>query len=90
MSPWYVYIVKCADDSLYTGIAKDVDRRIEEHNHSNLLGARYTRGRRPVSLVYHETLDSRSQASKRENEIKCLTRKEKEALVEEIAALRSR
>jgi putative endonuclease len=82
MSPWYVYIVKCADDSLYTGIAKDVDRRIEEHNHSNLLGARYTRGRRPVSLVYHETLDSRSQASKRENEIKRLSRKDKESLVD--------
>ena len=66
---YYVYIVQCADETLYTGIATDLERRIDEHNHSDK-GAKYTRARRPVTLVYHETFKDRSTASKREYEIK--------------------
>ena len=80
MSGWFVYIVRCADKSLYTGITKDVERRIEEHNNDDSLGAKYTKARRPVALVYQETCESRSDATKREYEIKQLTRKEKEVL----------
>jgi len=76
-----VYIVRCADGTLYTGIAKDVMRRVEEHNSSNLLAASYTRGRRPVVLVYQEAAPTRSTASKREYEIKQLSRADKEALL---------
>lgn len=66
---YYVYIVCCADDTLYTGIARDLERRIEEHNSSEK-GAKYTRARRPVTLVYSEEYPDRSAASKREYEIK--------------------
>ena len=66
---YYVYIVKCADDTLYTGIATELERRIEEHNTSDK-GAKYTRVRRPVALVYQEEYPDRSAASKREYEIK--------------------
>lgn len=78
---WAVYIVRCADGSLYTGITVEVMRRIEEHNASDQLGARYTRTRRPVELVYCEIVDSRSAASRREREIKRLPRQKKEALL---------
>jgi len=77
---WYVYIVKCADNSLYTGITIDKDRRVLEHNTSNK-GAKYTRSRRPVQLVYFETFDNRSSASKRESAIKKLSRSEKLTLL---------
>ncbi len=66
---YYVYIVRCADDTLYTGIATELERRIEEHNSSDK-GAKYTRARRPVTLVYSETHADRSLASKREYVIK--------------------
>ncbi|MCO4845334.1 MAG: GIY-YIG nuclease family protein [Sulfurovum sp.] len=66
---YYVYIVKCADETLYTGIATELERRIEEHNGSDK-GAKYTRVRRPVHLVYSEEYPDRSLASKREYEIK--------------------
>ncbi len=66
---YYVYIVRCADETLYTGIATELERRIEEHN-SSQKGAKYTRVRRPVSLVYQEEFPDRSSASKREYEIK--------------------
>jgi putative endonuclease len=75
---WFVYIVRCADNSLYTGICKDVMRRIEEHNSSGALAASYTRSRRPVTLVYSEQAETRSAALKREYEIKQLTRQEKD------------
>ncbi|MDO8445730.1 MAG: GIY-YIG nuclease family protein [Deltaproteobacteria bacterium] len=81
MSEWYVYMVRCSDESLYTGITKDVERRIEEHNGGGLSGARYTRARRPVRLVCREIMNSRSEAAKREFEIKRLSKEEKEALV---------
>jgi len=78
---WQVYIVRCADDSLYTGIARDLERRIAEHNADNGLGASYTRSRRPVKLVYREAAADRSAASKREYQIKQLSRAEKLALI---------
>ena len=76
-------MVQCSDDTLYTGITLDLERRILEHNSSNK-GAKYTRARRPVCLVYSEKHDSRSEASKREYYIKKkLSRKEKLKLIEE-------
>lgn len=81
MCKWYVYIVKCSDKSLYTGITKNIERRINEHNNSNSLGSRYTRGRRPVKLVYQEAKQTRSEATRRECEIKKLSRREKEVLL---------
>jgi len=61
---WYVYLARCADESIYTGIALDVDRREAQHNAGK--GARYTRGRRPVAVVYREKCGTRSEALKRE------------------------
>ena len=81
MPRWVVYMVRCADDSLYTGITTDLSRRLQEHNHSKSPSAKYTRTRRPITLAYQENLDTRSEAAKRENEIKALTRKEKENLI---------
>jgi putative endonuclease len=79
---WRVYIVRCADGSLYTGIAIDLERRIAEHNADSGLGASYTRSRRPVTLVYEEAAADRSAASKREYRIKQLSRMEKLALID--------
>lgn len=81
MNEWYVYILRCADKSLYTGLSNDVERRLDEHNNNNRLAAKYTRARRPVQLVYQEAFDSRSDASIREAEIKKLNRQEKEGLI---------
>lgn len=77
---YFVYIVKCADNTLYTGIAKDVKRRIDEHNFSDL-GAKYTRARRPVKLVWSKNFKTRSLASKQEYKIKLLKRSEKLKLI---------
>ena len=77
----FVYIVRCADGTLYTGVAKDVSRRVEEHNSNDVLAARYTRGRRPVVLVHQEMTATRSTAGRREHQIKQMSRPEKEALV---------
>jgi len=81
-SPWCVYIVHCADGSLYTGIATDAARRVEEHNSDDLLAARYTRARRPVVLVYQEPCTDRAEAARREYAIKQLPRREKLALID--------
>jgi len=78
---WFVYILRCADDTLYTGISVDVGRRVDEHNAGNPPGARYTSGRRPVVLVYVETAENRSVAQRREREIKALDRDDKLALI---------
>ena len=75
-----MYILKCADNTLYTGITVDVERRLKEHNHDDKLAAKYTRVRRPVNLVYQETHKSRALAAKREAEIKKLKRLDKELL----------
>ena len=79
---WSVYILRCSDDSLYTGITTDVERRVKEHNGEPAnLGAKFTRGRQPVELVYQENVVTRSQATKREIEIKSLTRLQKLNLI---------
>lgn len=77
-----VYILRCADGSLYTGITTDLARRLDEHNQSTK-GARYTRSRRPVTLVWHERHVSRAAASRRERAIKNLERPQKEKLMGE-------
>lgn len=77
---WFVYLLKCADNSLYTGICTDLDRRISEHNTSSL-GAKYTRARRPVQLVFSEKCADRSAATVRECEIKKMSRAAKEKLI---------
>lgn len=69
-APWQVYILRCADGSLYTGVATDLTARVRKHNDG--AGAKYTRGRRPVKLVYREPAASRSAALKREHAIKRL------------------
>ena len=79
-SPWHVYIVRCIDDSLYTGVAVDVAARIAMHNSGK--GARYTRSRTPVTSVYSEAVIDRSVAQQREYAIKQLSRSEKLALIE--------
>lgn len=79
-STWYLYIVRCADNSLYTGITTDLERRTIEHN-SSRLGAKYTRARRPVELVYHEQFDDRSSVSVRESAIKKMTSAQKRQLI---------
>jgi len=77
---YYLYILKCADKTLYTGITVDLKRRVKEHNTSKL-GAKYTSARRPVKLVYSKKFRNRSLASKEENRIKHLSRKEKFQLI---------
>ena len=77
--PWFVYLLRCADGSLYTGITNDVPRRLGQHNAGT--ASRYTRSRLPVVLVYQEAQASRSLALKRELAIKGLSRREKESLV---------
>ena len=79
MTEWHIYIVRCADRSLYTGVATNVAARVATHNAGK--GAKYTRGRRPVRLVYQECAGSRSAALKREHAIKRLTRAAKQRLV---------
>ncbi|MCX5871172.1 MAG: GIY-YIG nuclease family protein [Deltaproteobacteria bacterium] len=80
MDFWYVYIVRCSDNTLYTGITTDLSRRLLEHN-SGPKGARYTRSRRPVALVYCEQVASRSAATSRESHIKKLKISQKGQLV---------
>ena len=77
---WYVYMLRCADDSLYTGITIDVNRRCDQHNAGR--ASRYTRSRLPIRLVYKEALTSRSLALKREAAMKDLSRMEKESLIQ--------
>ena len=77
----YTYIVKCADSTLYTGWTNDLDKRIKAHNSGK--GAKYTKTRRPVKLVYYEEHETKNEAMSREYAIKQLTRKEKENLIKE-------
>ena len=79
MSEWYVYILRCADDTFYTGYARDLEARVNTHNAGK--GAKYTRGRLPVELVYHEIFESRSEAMSREYNLKKLSRRQKQALI---------
>lgn len=77
---YYLYILKCADQTLYTGITKDLKRRVKEHNHL-ALGAKYTAPRRPVKLVYSKKFRFRSTASRAEHQIKKLSRAKKLLLI---------
>lgn len=78
---WKLYILRCGDGSLYTGITTDVGKRLETHRSGK--GAKYTRGRGPLELVYSEDCGDHSAALKREMEIKALTKTQKEALIRE-------
>lgn len=75
----YVYILECADNSLYAGYTNDLDKRLKVHNQGK--GAKYTRARLPVKLVYSETAENKSDALKREYQIKQMTKKQKEVLI---------
>ena len=75
----YTYILKCKDETLYTGWTNDIEKRLEAHNAGK--GAKYTRSRRPVELVYLEQFETKEEAMRREWEIKRMSRKEKEALI---------
>ncbi|PIV89108.1 MAG: endonuclease [Hydrogenophilales bacterium CG17_big_fil_post_rev_8_21_14_2_50_63_12] len=81
MPAWFVYILRCADGTHYTGVTTDPGRRLQEHNAGGKLGARYTRARRPVVLAHQETASSRAEACKREAAIKKLSRDAKLALI---------
>lgn len=76
---WFLYILRCADGSLYTGVTKDLERRCKQHNEGR--ASRYTRGRRPTRLVYAEAHDSHSRALKREAAVKSLRRRQKDSLI---------
>jgi putative endonuclease len=76
---WWCYILRCADGTLYTGISNDLDKRIAAHNAGT--ASKYTRVRLPVTPVYHEASENRSEASKREAQIKHLTREQKISLI---------
>ena len=82
---WYCYFVRCNDNSLYAGITTDLKKRLLAHN-SEKNGAKYTRYKQPVSLVYYTSHQSRSAASKQEYQLKQLTKKQKETLVENFPA----
>jgi len=74
---WHVYIIKCSDETLYTGITTDIERRLKEHNGEKTWWAKYTRIRQPVNLVYKAEFKNKSEASKEEWRIKKMTRKQK-------------
>lgn len=76
---WFVYMLRCADGTLYTGVTTSLERRLAEHNHGQR-GARYTRARRPVELLYHEAAADRADACRREAAIRRCSRSEKLAL----------
>ena len=77
---WHLYILRCGDGTLYTGITTDVARRLEAHRQGR--GAKYTRGRGPLELIYQEECGTHSEALKRELAVKQLSRAEKETLIE--------
>ena len=79
---YHLYILKCSDGTLYVGITTDLKRRVEEHN-SSALGAKYTRGRRPVELVYSRQFKNRSEATREESRMKKLPRGQKLAMIKE-------
>lgn len=79
---WYLYILRCGDGTLYTGIATDVEKRLQQHRRGK--GAKYTRGRSPLELVYREECGSHSDALKRECAVKALTRAQKESMISKI------
>jgi len=78
---WYVYLLRCADNSLYCGITTNLEKRLRQHNGELIGGAKYTKVRQPCQLVYSEQADNRSEASKREYAIKRLSKVSKEQLI---------
>jgi len=81
MSAWFVYMVRCQNGSLYTGITTDIERRLLEHQGTNGKGAKYLKGKGPLTLVWHTTADNRSQASRLESGIKKLSKDNKSRLI---------
>lgn len=81
MSDWYLYLLRCSDGSLYTGITTNVARRFAEHRENTCIGAKYLRGRRPLMLVFQKKLGSRSLALAVESKVKRLSKKRKEDLI---------
>ena len=79
MYRYYAYLLRCADGSLYSGYTTDLEKREQAHNRGN--GAKYTRARRPVSMVYYETFPTKSEAMRRETAFKRMTRSQKEELI---------
>ena len=79
---WHLYVLLCSDGSYYTGITTDIKRRLEEHN-TSAKGAKYTKARRPVKVIYTEIFSNRSSAQKAEYRFKQLTRKQKEKVINE-------
>ena len=77
----YTYMLRCSDGTLYTGWTNDLEKRVASHNDGT--GGKYTRARRPVKLVYHETFETKQEAMSREWQIKHMSREEKEKLIEE-------
>lgn len=77
---YFIYILRCNDDTLYTGITNNLEKRLHQHNNLKS-GAKYTRARRPVEMVYSEICENKSQAQKREYELKGLTREQKLLLI---------
>jgi len=86
---WFVYILECSDTSLYTGITNNLERRLREHNHSKSLGSKFVRFRRPVTIVFSEHALSRREASKREAEIKKMSRSQKKKLIKHAGIMQS-
>lgn len=81
VSDWFVYMIRCRDESLYTGISTDVARRLQEHESDTVKGSRYLRGKTPLELVFQASAESRSHASRLESCIKRLSRSEKLRLI---------
>ena len=83
MSDWYLYLIRCRDGTLYTGISTDVDRRFAQHQGRGNVGSRYLRGRGPLSLVFQKNLGTRSLALKVERRVKRLSKGSKEKLIKD-------
>ena len=81
MSNWNLYMIRCRDNSLYTGITNDVNKRFNEHQNDNKRCAKYLRGRRPLSLVFKQNIGSKSKATKVEREVKKFSKERKERLI---------
>ena len=81
MSDWYLYLIRCSDNTLYTGISTDVDRRFAQHQSEGYAASKYLKGRGPLSLVFKEKLGTRSLALKVEYRVKRMTKANKEKLI---------
>ena len=81
MSDWYLYLIRCRDNTLYTGISTDVGRRLAQHRGAGNIGSKYLNGRGPLSLVFQENLGSKSLALKEERRVKRMSKTKKEELI---------